>query len=107
MGLKILFGPKYWLWKFDETKLSFITPYMLSKQMSKFSHFLYSQIYKLEEDDSSLFIWDMFGGIGTDSIYLSQYFNVVLTENDQYVFKLAGENVKSFQRENINLIFDL
>ena len=89
-GLKILFGPKYWLWKFDETKLSFITPYILSKQMAKFSHYLYSKIYKLKQEDSPLFLWDMFGGIGTDSIYLSDYFNIVTTENDPEIFKLLS-----------------
>ena len=106
MGLKILFGPKYWLWKFDEEKLSHITPYILSRQMSKFASYLYSHIYQLKMEDSPLFLWDMFGGIGTDSINLSQYFNIVTTENDKEIFGFLEENIKSFKLDNINLIHD-
>lgn len=104
MGLKILFGPKYWLWHFEENKLSFVTPYILSKQMSCFAHYLYSTVYKLGETDQPLFLWDMFGGIGTDSVYLSKYFNVVATENNPNVFKLFSRNIREFNIGNINLI---
>lgn len=106
MGLKILFGPKYWLWKFDESKLSFVTPYMLSKQMSKFAYCLYSKVFELKPSDPSLLIWDMFGGIGTDTIYLSQYFNVVLTECDPDIFEISQENFRRFRIHNVNSILD-
>lgn len=106
MGLKILFGPKYWLWSFDESKLSFVTPYILSKQISKFAYFLYSQIFQISKSDNILFLWDMFGGIGTDTVYLSQYFNIITTENDPQVFEILSKNIREFRLNNVNLIMD-
>lgn len=103
-GLKILFGPKYRLWTFDETKLPYVTHYIQSKQMSKMAHFLYSQVYKLKVDDPSLLVWDMFGGIGTDAIHLSEYFNVVVTEMNENVFQIMNKNITAFHLTNVNLI---
>jgi len=105
IGLKILFGPNYWMWKYDETKLSYVTPYFLSEQMAKYAHYLYSRVFKLTRDQP-LLIWDMFGGIGTDSVYLSRYFNVISTEIDTTIHQISCQNARNFNCQNINLIND-
>ena len=105
IGLKILFGSNYWLWEYDETKLSFITPYFLSKQMAKMANMIYSNEYKMGRDNN-LMIWDMFGGIGTDSINLSKYFNVISTEINKEICDIFMENVRNFKMHNINVIND-
>lgn len=158
-GLKILFGPSYSQWVYDPDRLSFITPYYLSLQTSKYAYQIYSQL--LHEDSQSnlptdppnlltdppnsqnnppnllnnppnsqntqlewmialnrthekpilvnppsILLWDMFGGIGTDSIYLSRYFNVIVTEIDKTVHDLSVKNVRTFNKTNINLVND-
>ena len=106
IGLKILFGTNYWLWRYDPDKLSFVTPYFLSEQMAKYGHLLYSQIFHLTPTSPPLLVWDMFGGIATDTIYLSRYFNIISTELDGHVHSIALENVRNFNRTNINLVND-
>lgn len=178
-GLKILFGPSYSQWVYDPDRLSFITPYFLSLQTSKYAYQIYSLLLnnsvanykdnrnyennnsktnelKTNEFDLSqlkftapgdhdaaienmfvnmsnlssgnnnvvesldiademvdvvldgptILLWDMFGGIGTDSIYLSRYFNVIVTEIDKTVHDLAVRNVRTFNKTNINLVND-
>tara|TARA_R100001163_G_C5067108_1_gene206011 strand:- start:4420 stop:5367 length:948 start_codon:yes stop_codon:yes gene_type:complete len=109
IGLKILFGPNYWLWKYDSDKLSYVTPYFLSEQMAKYAFYLYGQLYYFKTklaNSQPLMIWDMFGGIGTDSIYLSRYFNVISTEIDHEVWGISNMNIRNFNRQNINLVND-
>lgn len=105
IGLKILFGSNYWAWNIDDTRLSFVTPYFLSKQMTKMAHKIYSTEYNVDKDDM-LLIWDMFGGIGTDSIYFSRYFNVVTTEINKDIYEIGLKNIRSFDKHNINSIND-
>ena len=175
-GLKILFGPSYSQWVYDPDRLSFITPYFLSLQTSKYAYQIYSLLlnnsvenynennrnndnndnrnndnrnndnrnndnYMVPDDHDvaienmfvnmsskssgvvesldiadelidvvldgpTILLWDMFGGIGTDSIYLSRYFNVIVTEIDKTVHDLAVRNVRTFNKTNINLVND-
>ncbi|MEX0597909.1 MAG: hypothetical protein WD512_15580 [Candidatus Paceibacterota bacterium] len=129
-GLKILFGPSYSQWVYDPERLSFITPYFLSLQTAKYAYQIYSQLLyenksqtqsqwtialnrtiptineKVNLPTPSILLWDMFGGIGTDSIYLSRYFNVIVTEIDRTVHDLAVKNVRTFNKTNINLVND-
>ena len=126
-GLKILFGPSYSQWVYDPERLSFITPYFLSLQTAKYAYQIYSQLLyenksqtqsqwtialnrtineKVNPPSPSILLWDMFGGIGTDSIYLSRYFNVIVTEIDRTVHDLAVKNVRTFNKTNINLVND-
>jgi len=96
-GLKILFGSKYWLWTYRIEKLSFATPYHISDQVSKYADSLY-------RTESVLSLWDMFGGIGTDSINFSRYFTVMVTELDQQTHKCLLKNLQSFNVHNVNAI---
>jgi 16S rRNA G966 N2-methylase RsmD len=107
-GLKILFGPSYSQWVYDPERLSYITPYFLSLQTSKYAYQIYSQLLSHDDNppESTLLLWDMFGGIGTDSIYLSRYFNVIVTEIDRNIHDLAVNNVRTFNKTNINLVND-
>lgn len=99
-GLKILFGQNYQLWDYDNQQLSFVTPYFLSQQMAK----LTNQFYLSEKPGHQLQIWDMFAGIGTDSVYLSQYFNVIASELSPTVYQYARNNLDNFGCSNVNLI---
>jgi len=104
LGLQILFGPKYWLWYYDETKLFYITPHYLSKQMTKYADLLYQDILNRKANDPPLLIWDMFSGIGTDAIYFSRYFNVIASELDKKTYQIFQKNIKSFNLSNINAL---
>lgn len=100
-GLKILFGSKYWLWNYQVEKLSYVTPYHISDQVSKYA----DQIYRKSENlPGDLVVWDMFGGIGSDSISLSRYFSIITTELDEKTFDCLTKNISSFRLHNVNAI---
>ena len=46
----------------------------------------------------------MFGGIGTDTIELSKYFNVITTEMDPYIYSLLKRNISNYRCKNINIL---
>lgn len=105
-GLQILFGPKYWAWNYDASRLFYITPYFLSKQMARYADFLYNKRNDsiLDNNDRSMICWDMFSGIGTDAVYLSSYFSVIASEIDANTYQLLLSNVQSFNLKNVNCI---
>lgn len=102
-GLKILFGSKYWIWNYQVEKLSFVTPYHISDQIGRYADLLYRKLDDSKDGRSSL-VWDMFGGIGSDSMSLSRYFSVLTTELDEKTYKCLLKNVKSFRLTNVNVI---
>ena len=99
-GLRILFGPRTRDWCYDKEKLNFITPYILCTQMSRYATILYHQISPKRPQ----VLWDMFGGIGTDTIELSKYFNIITTEIDQQVYALLKQNVSTYHCPNVNIM---
>lgn len=96
-GLPLLFGPRTRDWSYDKGKLNFITPYILSTQMCRYASLIYRQ-YKPQV------IWDMFGGIGSDTIELSNYFSVITTEIDPQVYALLKQNISTYRCPNVNIL---
>jgi len=99
-GLNVLFGPKFTKWKFKSNQLYYVTPYIPRLQMCKQA----GQIYQGRLRKPNIILWDMFGGIGTDSIALSQYFNIITTEINPEVFNLLSQNVKSHGISNVQIL---
>jgi hypothetical protein len=73
--------------------------------MSKCAHQIYYS-HSSKPLGESLGLWDMFGGIGTDSIHLSRYFNVITTELDRKTHAALQFNLKVHQLNNVNAIND-
>jgi len=99
-GLNVLFGPKFTQWKYQPNQLYYVTPYIPRLQMCK----LAGQIYQRRLKKPNIILWDMFGGIGTDSIAMSQYFNIITTEIDKDVFDILTYNIKTHGISNIQIL---
>lgn len=134
-SLSLLLGPNFRQWRYDKNRLYHVTPFYISIQMSKCADLLYvppqvninvnnplsghigsghnpwSLLMPLDLDPNSNLrnkysIWDMFGGIGTDSIYLSKYFNIFTTELDILIYNNLLQNIRTHNIKNINAIND-
>ena len=82
-----LFGPEYYLWHYTKSYLSFVTPYIVSKKIVE----LADKQWTLSDQ----VIFDMFAGIGTDTVSLSAYTkNIVCTEIIPERFKMLKHNIK-------------
>ncbi len=95
--LVYLFGEKHESWKYEKNYLSFVTPYLIS---SKVSHIANEKL-----DLSNKVIWDMFAGIGADSIYFSKYSkSVISTEINKTTYQHLCDNIDTFNCNNITTI---
>jgi predicted RNA methylase len=88
-GLKILFGDDWHKWTYLQNQLSYVTPCTISMKVAQLAHHYYGNTKSRVSA-----IWDMFGGIGMDSIHLSKFFkSVVVTEIDPEVFLVLQQNI--------------
>ena len=84
-----LFGPKHRLWKFPINYLSYVTPYAVSEKIAQIA----DHIFELSDKHRTVF--DMFSGIGTDSVALSKYCKgIVCTEIVPERFEMLEHNIK-------------
>ena len=84
-----LFGPTHQSWKFPMDYLSYVTPYTVSVKIGQIA----DRIFKLSDKDRIVF--DMFSGIGTDSVALSKYCKgIVCTEIVPERFEMLEHNIK-------------
>lgn len=130
-SLSLLLGPNFRQWRYDKNRLYHVTPYYISIQMSKCADLIYMPPSSMGNNHNPLSwhissghnpwnlsfspeydlkckysLWDMFGGIGTDSIYLSKYFNIFTTELDSLIYSNLLHNVNTHNIKNINAIND-
>lgn len=94
-GLHILFGLNVGDWKYDADKLCYITPFLINWQVSKMASLIYG---------NGELLWDMFGGIGTDSIQFSIYFNIITSELDKITYELLRSNILKYKIKNVNIM---
>ena len=105
-GLKILFGEDSNKWSYDDDNLFLITPFYISKKIAELANSIFNnnnylsfdKDHSLNKDD--LLIWDMFSGIGTDSLQLAEYFKIITTELNTNTYQLLVKNIYSFNKEN-------
>ena len=93
--LTYLLGSHHAEWSYDDEYLSFVTPELISTSIVSLAqeHFA-GLIDKV--------IWDMFAGIGTDSIRLSQVSGrVICTELNKGTFKHLKSNIQAMGATNI------
>ena len=82
-----LFGPNHCSWKFPMNYLSYVTPYAVSEKIAQIANRIF--------DLSDKVVFDMFSGIGTDSVALSKYCkSIVCTEIVPERFKMLEHNIK-------------
>lgn len=103
-SLKLLFGPRISNWSYDKNKLFYVTPYLICLQVVKYADYLYNNHNTNNNQPSNLLLWDMFGGIGTDTINFAKYFSILTTEIDQNTFKLLKHNITQYRISNVNLM---
>ena len=95
--IKRLLGHQHGQWNYIESKVIYITPHFVSHQMCKQANQHYPE---------AKYLWDMFGGIGTDAIHLSTYFSkVVVSELDFDTYQCLTKNVERFNKKNIKTVF--
>jgi len=99
-GLNVLFGPKISKWKFQPDQLLYVTPYIPRLQMAKLAGQIYNDILR----KPNIILWDMFGGIGSDSISFSEYFNIITTELDSKIFQILKQNVRNHGVSNVQVL---
>ena len=89
-GLVNLFGDNYANWCYPHDKfLTYVTPQKVSIKMAELIYQRYNPKY----------IWDMFAGIGSDSVHLATKTHAKLitaTEIESDVFKCLRKNVKEY-----------
>jgi hypothetical protein len=83
-------------WNYDTSFLSFVTPYYVS---TKLVQKVYEK-YKLDEND---YLWDMFGGIGMDSLSFNVYYNTVITELNKQTFLNLKSNIERHKTNKYQL----
>jgi predicted RNA methylase len=100
--LKYLFGKSYNDWSYTDSSagdqyLMYVTPDIIARQVVKSSNARFQLRNKV--------VWDMFAGIGTDTLRFSQISGkVVSTEIDPLIFENLKKNVTSLQdRTNIEI----
>jgi 16S rRNA G966 N2-methylase RsmD len=95
--LKVLFGTRAKIWRYNREKLYYITPFLISTQLTRLADFFYTA-------RKNTIIWDMFGGIGSDSIEFSKYFNVIVTEINLLTYNILQSNISAYHSTNINIL---
>jgi len=98
-GLKILFGQHYDKWSWKQEQLSYTTPVYIAEKIAD----LVKRLYKAKKEDpnSKIKVWDMFAGLGVDSVCLGlEDFEVHGTELFEDIYELLEKNIKSFGLED-------
>ena len=90
---------------FDKIKFTEESLYSVSKVVG--SQFLYKIISKFYKDTSSLVLTDCTANIGSDSIFLSDYFQSINSiELKKENYEALRNNVEVFKKRNIKLYHD-
>jgi len=84
--LKYLFGADIYNWYYDESYLMFVTPIQIREIISQL----------ITDKFQPKLIWDMFAGIGCDSITIQKYTNaeIISTELNTDTFSNLTSNLK-------------
>ena len=90
-GLKLLFGDNYSNWSYGDFNLSMATPWNVSRVISEVT----TKIYPCHDYEGQ-YVFDMFGGLGIDTICLSKYYRVLTTEIDETTYKSLVANCSIF-----------
>lgn len=106
-GLKVLFGNDYSKWSYHPEQLSYVTPDYISQKMAELVKENYYPLFENAQDRDSIIIWDMFSGIGVDTIHLAKYFRIVTTEINSEIYHLLQKNIKTFGLESQILAYPI
>ena len=74
-------------WNFKTNFLSYVTPVYISNKIANYAN----RYYNMKKGQ---FLWDMFGGIGVDTVAFHNYFHVLTTEIDYDTFDNLVSNIK-------------
>ena len=96
-GLKYLFGSEYRRWVYETPYLMYVTPECVTSRIMS----IIAREYALTPLSVT---WDMFAGIGTDSIELSKYSSVIATEINPETHKHQETNLATFGVTNVTSI---
>ena len=92
VGLRILFGQDYKNWSWCQDQLSYTTPVYIAEKITE----LITRYYTKNLNVESLTVWDMFAGLGVDSIYLAKCGNSVFcNEISDPIFNILTKNITS------------
>lgn len=95
--LDYLFGSKYQLWQypFDEY-LNYVTPISISNVVIRTARDVFGNL-------SDKIIWDMFSGIGTDSINFSnEAGKIICSEKNPETYQCLNANLEIFNINNVS-----
>lgn len=94
--LTYLFGPKAEQWTFDPEYLPFVTPFQIRWKIVELS------LAILDLNSRETVLWDMFAGIGTDSMEFSPHVKrVICTELNKSTYDNMMKNISNFEFKNI------
>ena len=86
-GLRLLFGEEYQKWHYSGDFLPMVTPFYVSQEIAQCAQ---------ENFQNSKGIWDMFAGIGGDTVQFAKYFPVIATEIDIVTYSHLYDNIMAF-----------
>lgn len=101
-GLKILFGKHYDKWDWKQEQLSYTTPVYIAEKIAELVKRLYKKdIVTSNQRLAKIKVWDMFAGLGVDSICLGRLddFEIHGTEFSEEIHELFKKNISSFEME--------
>lgn len=101
VGLRILFGEDYQRWSWVHEQLPYTTPAYIAEKVADLACDFYSN-----KSNQEPVIWDMFAGLGSDTIYFAKKdFFVYATEISPTIYDLLEKNIEEFQLKDRILPF--